>query len=91
MKCVIDHQVVLSRAPDGPLVAHIGAFAKSQSAQGYAMFSIHRQVLPLPVSATGSNKREFVPIIPPSRSGVDLTIFIVVDFAAQSVLPIMAA
>jgi len=45
MKCVINHQVVLSQLPDGPLAAHIGAFAKSRSAQGYAPFSIHRQVL----------------------------------------------
>src|SRR3990172_7927001 len=45
MKCVIDHHVVLSRAPDGPLAAHLGAFAKLQSAQGYAPDSIHRQVL----------------------------------------------
>lgn len=45
MKCVINHQVVLSRAPEGPLAAHIGAFAQSRSAQGYALGSIHRQVL----------------------------------------------
>ena len=45
MKCIINSQVVLSRAPEGPLAAHIGAFAKSQSAQGYALGSIHRQVL----------------------------------------------
>jgi integrase/recombinase XerD len=40
----INKQVVLSRAPDGPLVAHIGPFAQSQSAQGYARHSIHQQV-----------------------------------------------
>src|SRR3990172_3701673 len=45
MKCVINDQVVLSRAPEGPLAAHIVAFAKSRSAQGYAPYSIHRQVL----------------------------------------------
>ena len=45
MKCVINDQVVLSREPEGPLAAHIGAFAKSRSAQGYAPDSIHRQVL----------------------------------------------
>jgi uncharacterized protein (DUF952 family) len=28
-----------------PVAAHIGAFARSQSAQGYSRFSIHRQVL----------------------------------------------
>jgi len=45
VKCVINDQVVLSRALDGPLAAHIGAFAQSRSAQGYARDSIHRQVL----------------------------------------------
>jgi len=45
MRCVINQQLVLSRGPDGPLAAYIGAFAKSRSAQGYAPFSIHRQVL----------------------------------------------
>ena len=45
MKCFITDQVVLSREPEGSLAAHIGAFAKSQSAQGYAPDSIHRQVL----------------------------------------------
>jgi hypothetical protein len=45
VKCVINDQVVLSREPEGPLAAHIGAFAKSRSAQGYAPDSIHRQVL----------------------------------------------
>ena len=45
MKCVIHDHVVLSRPPEGPLAAHIGAFAKSQSVQGYALASVHRQVL----------------------------------------------
>lgn len=45
MKCIINNQVVLSRALEGPLAAHIGPFAQSQSAQGYARSSIHRQVL----------------------------------------------
>jgi integrase/recombinase XerD len=45
MKCRITDQVVLLRAPDGPLATHIGPFAQSQSAQGYAQSSIHRQVL----------------------------------------------
>jgi integrase/recombinase XerD len=44
MKCVINHQVVLSRAPDGPLAAHIGAFAESRTGLGYARSSIQRQV-----------------------------------------------
>lgn len=45
MKCVINNEVVLSRAPDGPVAAHIGAFAQSQSTQGYTRSSLHRQVL----------------------------------------------
>ncbi len=44
MKFVINNQVVLSRAPEGPLAAHIGAFAAFISAQGYALYSVHRQV-----------------------------------------------
>lgn len=45
MKYIVSNQVVLSRAPEGPLAAHLGSFARSVSAQGYAPFSIHRQVL----------------------------------------------
>lgn len=45
MKYLINDEVVLLRAPEGPLAAHIGAFAKARSAQGYAPDSIHRQVL----------------------------------------------
>jgi len=45
VKCIIDNQVVLSRAPEGPLASHIGPFARSLSEQGYALYSIHRQVL----------------------------------------------
>ena len=45
MKCIIDKQVVLSRAPDGPFAACLGPFAQSRSAEGYAQDSIHRQVL----------------------------------------------
>ena len=45
MKCIIDNQVVLSRAPEGPLAAQIGPFARSLSEQGYSLYSIHRQVL----------------------------------------------
>jgi integrase/recombinase XerD len=44
MKCTINDQVVLSRAPEGPLTAHISAFAAFISAQGYVLYSIHRQV-----------------------------------------------
>ena len=45
MKCIINNQVVLSRAPEGPLAAQIGSFAESVSKQGYSLASIHRQVL----------------------------------------------
>lgn len=45
MNVVSNSQVVLSRAPEGPLAAHIWPFAGSLSAMGYARTSIHRQVL----------------------------------------------
>jgi integrase/recombinase XerD len=45
MKCIVNNQVVLSRAPEGPIAAYLGSFAESMSAQGYALDSIHRQVL----------------------------------------------
>ena len=45
MNCVINSQVVLSRAPEGPLAGYIGSFAESLSEQGYAANSIRRQVL----------------------------------------------
>jgi integrase/recombinase XerD len=45
MKCIINNQVVLSRAPEGPLATQIGSFAESVSKQGYSLASIHRQVL----------------------------------------------
>jgi len=44
MKYRINNQVVLSQIPLGPLAAHIGSFADFMSAQGYALYSIHRQV-----------------------------------------------
>jgi len=44
MRCVINDQIVLSRAPEGPLSAYIGPFADFLSIQGYALKSIHRQV-----------------------------------------------
>jgi integrase/recombinase XerD len=45
MKCIVNNQVVLSRAPEGPLAAQIGSFAESASEQGYSLVSIHRRVL----------------------------------------------
>lgn len=44
MKFSIDGQVVLLRAPEGPLAAYIKRFAGSLSEEGYAPASIHRQV-----------------------------------------------
>lgn len=45
MRYIVDGQVVLLRAPEGPLAAYIKRFAASLSEQGYASDSIHRQVL----------------------------------------------
>jgi hypothetical protein len=45
MRYNVDGQVVLLRAPEGPLAAYIKQFAASLSDQGYATDSIHRQVL----------------------------------------------
>jgi integrase/recombinase XerD len=45
MKFIIDDEVVLSRPLEGPLAAHITAFAKWVSEQGYARHSRCRQVL----------------------------------------------
>lgn len=45
MKYVINGDVVLSRPPEGPLAAQIGAFARWASEQGYARYSRYRQVL----------------------------------------------
>jgi integrase/recombinase XerD len=45
MKYIIDDNIVLSRAPEGPLATHIGSFASSLKEQGYGLQSIHRQVL----------------------------------------------
>ena len=45
MKCIIISRVVLARPPDGPLAAHISAFAEAVREEGYATQSIHRKVL----------------------------------------------
>ena len=44
MKFVIDSNIVLSRAPNGPVAVHIESFAKSLREQGYAPQSVYRQV-----------------------------------------------
>lgn len=45
MKYIVDNQVVLLRAPEGPLAEYIKPFAKSVREEGYAPTSIHRKVL----------------------------------------------
>ncbi len=45
MKCVVGNQLVLSRTPEGPIASHIGSFGEFLDARGYALSSIHRQVL----------------------------------------------
>jgi len=44
LKFVVDCDIVLSRAPSGPIAAYLEPFAKSLRQQGYAPKSIHRQV-----------------------------------------------
>lgn len=44
MKYVVNNQVVLSRPLEGPLAAHIDAFAKSLSERGYSSCSLKKQV-----------------------------------------------
>jgi site-specific recombinase XerD len=45
MKWSIDNQVVLSRAPEGPLAAYIKPLARSLREQGYAQGPVYRHVL----------------------------------------------
>jgi site-specific recombinase XerD len=45
MKCIVNNDVVLSQSLDGPLSAHIPAFAQWARDQGYAWASRYRQVL----------------------------------------------
>ena len=45
MKCIVNDDVVLSRPLEGPLSAHIAAFAQWARDQGYARVSRYRQVL----------------------------------------------
>ena len=44
MKCTIHDQVILSRAPEGPLAAHLISFANAIGAQGYSAQSMQQQV-----------------------------------------------
>jgi len=45
MKCIVNGDVVLSLPLEGPLSAHIAAFAAWSREQGYALRSRYRQVL----------------------------------------------
>jgi integrase/recombinase XerD len=45
VKFIIDNRIVLSRAPQGPLAKYIVPFAKAMRDQGYARYSLYRQVL----------------------------------------------
>jgi len=45
MKYIVNGDLVLSRAPEGPLATHVGGFARWASEQGYARYSRYRQVL----------------------------------------------
>jgi integrase/recombinase XerD len=44
VKYIIDHQIILSRVPEGPLAAYLGPFTKSLRQQGYTLSSLRRQV-----------------------------------------------
>jgi site-specific recombinase XerD len=45
VKYFINSRIVLSHAPEGPLATYLDCFATSMSTQGYALGSIHQQVL----------------------------------------------
>src|SRR5262249_39695424 len=45
MKCIVSEDVVLSQPLEGPLSAHIAAFARWARDQGYARASRYRQAL----------------------------------------------
>ena len=44
MRHVINHQVVLSQAPEGPLATWLDKFADAASRQGYTRSSICRRI-----------------------------------------------
>lgn len=44
MRCIINHQVVLLRAPEGPLALYIASFSKWESEQGYALCSLRQRL-----------------------------------------------
>ena len=44
MKCIINDEVVLSRAPEGPLAAYLASFSEWASEQGYALCSLRQRI-----------------------------------------------
>jgi site-specific recombinase XerD len=44
MKCTINDQVVLLRAPEGPLVVYLASFSNWVSGQGYALGSLRQRI-----------------------------------------------
>jgi site-specific recombinase XerD len=44
VKCVINDQVVLLRAPEGPLAGYIASFSEWASEQGYALCSLRQRI-----------------------------------------------
>jgi len=45
VKFIIDNRIILSRAPEGPLATYLVPFARAMREQGYARYSLYRQVL----------------------------------------------
>jgi hypothetical protein len=45
VKYIIDNRIILSRAPEGPLAKYIVRFERAMRGQGYARYSLYRQVL----------------------------------------------
>ena len=44
MKCIINDQVVLLRAPEGPLAVYLASFSNWVSGQGYALGSLRQRI-----------------------------------------------
>jgi site-specific recombinase XerD len=61
VKYIIDNRIILSRAPEGPLATYIEPFARSLREQGYARYSIHRQVLLAACFSEWLRQREVAP------------------------------
>jgi len=57
MKCIINNQLVLSRAPEGPLAAQIGSFAKSVRGRDTVCYRFIDRFCSLRVLADGSSRK----------------------------------